>query len=114
MESILIPMIRGYLFVCRGLDQSWHEQYRVSESNRIAARVRDRFGRFDETDQERCASVIRAVMKSEPDPRATLNRNPQAEREAWAQAERERRRQRVLAEARTRERDQRLKTITWF
>ncbi len=108
MKSILISMIDGYLVVNRCYDQPWHKNYRASESNRIAAKIRDTFGQFDESDQGRCASVIRAVMKSEPEPRPKQpKRNAQPERDRWEK--------RVLAEAKTRqEREERLKNIEWF
>jgi hypothetical protein len=60
--SILNPMIRGYLIEVVGYREPSQRPFIVSEAERIAAKIRATFGRFDESDKERCVSVIRAVM----------------------------------------------------
>ena len=113
MKSILVPMIAGYLEYHRGFNQSYHRQFVMNESNRIAAKIHDTFGfgNFDESNEESCASVIRVVM-AKPEYQSikagTLQpKNPQAERERWEK--------KVLAEAKAREeRDARLRAQVWW
>ena len=68
MKSILIPVIAGYLIQIRGFDKSWQRQYVLNEAQRVAAKIRDAFGTFDESDREKCATVVRAIMNA-PTPR---------------------------------------------
>lgn len=60
--SILIPMVRGFLLVNRGYDHL-PRNFLIRDAGKIANKIRDAFGRFDETDEECCASRIRVLME---------------------------------------------------
>lgn len=109
-KSILLSMVDGYLFVCRGIDRPWQNNYRRKEAERITAKIRETFGGFDESDEQCCATVIRALMAysgTTPPTKPTAARNPDPDRLTWEK--------RVIAEAQARqERDQRLQQIQWF
>jgi hypothetical protein len=63
--SHLNVLVRGYLLARRGYDRHSRELL-IREADRLTAKIRDRFGRFDESDHGRCASLIRIFMNSEP------------------------------------------------
>lgn len=65
MRSQLIPMIRGFLFINGDYRQPWQRSSLEKESDRIAAKIRDTFCGCDESSQELCASLIRAVMETQ-------------------------------------------------
>ena len=58
-QSALVPLIRGYLEYHGRMDQEYHRPFVIWEADRIAATIRDRFGRFDESDWDSCARFIR-------------------------------------------------------
>jgi hypothetical protein len=63
--SQLNVLIRGYLLARCGYDR-YSRKLLIREADRLTAKIRDRFGRFDESDHGRCASLIRVFMDSEP------------------------------------------------
>jgi hypothetical protein len=63
--SHLNVLVRGHLLARRGYDRHSRELL-IREADRLTAKIRDRFGRFDESDHGRCASLIRIFMNSEP------------------------------------------------
>jgi hypothetical protein len=63
-KSVLIPEIRGFLYWRRGFDHPFHHSARIQEAERIAAKIRDTFGRFDESDKHRCRTLISVTMKT--------------------------------------------------
>jgi hypothetical protein len=79
--SILVTMVRGYLLANCGYD-SYSREFLIRDADRIVKKVRDTFGRFDERDQGRCATIIRAVMEKSVAPTVQPKRDPEAEREA--------------------------------
>jgi hypothetical protein len=97
----LVILIAGYLLCHRGYDRH-PRSFLHAESNRLAAKIRERFGRFDESDQGRCASIIRTFMESEaskPKP-ATPKPDPVKQRFAEYKARQE------ISE--------RLRRVVWF
>ena len=100
MSSILVPMSRGYLIEIAGYRAPSQRPFVVKEADRLAVKIRDRFGKFDESDKELCASTIRAIMKAEAN---EAQRKAELDNKRRLEANREAYVNRVMAEARERE-----------
>ena len=62
----LTSMVRGYLLVNRGYDRL-SRNFLVRDADDIVKKIRDAFGRFDESDEGRCATFIRVFMENSAD-----------------------------------------------
>lgn len=68
-KSILVPMIQGYLTYHLNFNE--RSPIVASEAARIAAKIRERLGRFDESSEYTCAWIIQAIT-NEPDEQTRL------------------------------------------
>jgi hypothetical protein len=62
----LVAMCEGYLIVCRQMNQPYHKPLVAREAKDMARDIRKRFGTFDESDNQQCATRIRAIMNDPP------------------------------------------------